>query len=42
MLAQRLARTLLMGFVENGGTLLESHGGAAVSVQNFFYRGTLS
>jgi uncharacterized protein DUF6968 len=42
MLAQRLARTLLMGFVENGGTLLESHGGPAVSVQNLFYRGTLS
>jgi hypothetical protein len=42
MLAQRLARTLLLGFVEDGGTLLDSHGGRAVSVQDLFDGGTLS
>jgi hypothetical protein len=42
MLAQRLARTLLLGFVEDGGTLLDSHDGGAVSVQDLFGGGTLS
>jgi hypothetical protein len=41
MLAQRLARTLLLGFVEDGGTLLDSHEGSTVSVQDLFDGGTL-
>jgi hypothetical protein len=42
MLAQRLARTLLLGFVEDGGTLRDGHGGSTVSVQDLFDGGTLS
>jgi len=42
MLAQRLGRTLLLGFVEDGGTLHDSYGGSAVSVQDLFDGGTLS
>ena len=42
MLAQRLARTLLLGFIEDGGTLRDSHGGSTVSVQDLFDGGTLS
>jgi hypothetical protein len=42
MLAQRLARTLLLGFIEDGGTLLDSEGARAVSVEDLFTGGTLS
>jgi hypothetical protein len=42
MLVQALARTLLLGFVEDGGTLRDSHGGSTVSVENLFTGGTLS
>ena len=36
MLARRLARTLLDGFVENGGKLYASRGGEVVNVADFF------
>ena len=42
MLVQALARTLLLGFVEDGGTLRDSHGGSTVSVEKLFAGGTLS
>jgi hypothetical protein len=42
MLAQGLARALLLGFIEDGGRLLDAEGGSAVSVQDLFTGGTLS
>jgi hypothetical protein len=42
MLAQALVRTLLLGFVEDGGTLRDSHGGSTVSVEKLLAGGTLS
>jgi len=42
MLAQRLARTLLLGFIEDGGMLLDSDGARAVSVEDLFTGDTLS
>jgi hypothetical protein len=41
MLARRLARTLLDGFVENGGKLYASRGGEVVNVADFFDSGVL-
>jgi hypothetical protein len=32
----------LLGFVEDGGTVRDSHGGSTVSVQDLFDGGTLS
>ena len=42
MLVQALVRTLLLGFVEDGGTLRDGHGGSTVSVEKLFTGGTLS
>jgi hypothetical protein len=42
MLAQKLARTLLAGFLEDGGVLLDGKDGSAVSVQALFDGGTVS
>jgi hypothetical protein len=42
MLAQQLARELLTAFIERGGTLLDSPGGRAISVQDLFDSGLMS
>ena len=42
MLAQKLARTLLAGFLEDGGVLLDVEDGGAVSVHSLFDGGTVS
>ena len=42
MLAQRLAKTLLQGFVEDGGRLFDCRGGSAVGVTPLFDGGVLS
>lgn len=39
VLAQSLARTLLLGFVEDGGRLFDSRGGDSVDVNSLFERG---
>ena len=39
MLAQNLAKTLLEGFVTDGGTVLVSQGGGVVNVGDLFQRG---
>ena len=41
MLARRLARTLLDGFVEDGGKLYASRGGKVVNIASFFDSGVL-
>ena len=42
MLAQSLARTLLAGFVEDGGKLMDPESGASVSVEAMFAGGALT
>jgi hypothetical protein len=42
MLAQHLARTLLSGFIEDGGTLRDSPGGKPIDIQSMFTAGTTS
>jgi hypothetical protein len=42
MLAQHLARTLLSGFIEDGGTLRDSPGCKPVDIQSMFTAGTTS
>ncbi len=40
MLAQRLAKTLLEGFVQDGGRLFDAEGDQAIDVANLFESGT--
>lgn len=42
MLAQNLARTLLLDFVERGGRLLDAPNGSPVDVHVLFEMGVLS
>jgi hypothetical protein len=42
MLAQNLAYTLLAGFVEDGGCLLDASGGSPVDLKALFHKGILS
>jgi hypothetical protein len=42
MLAQRLARNLLNGFIEDGGELLDASGGSRIDVERLFGTGVYS
>lgn len=42
MMAQDLARTLLVGFIEEGGHLLDAPGGTPLTVEQLFSPGAVS